>query len=203
MNEIEIAKIGESFYQVDRRKKLAIPTEFILSDANMDFYEEHCCTSNIKLKSAFSEYSKELVDKYTNTISINSGDSSVSIDDIAEINIDSLPEIYVNINGMIITIDCISCGEFTYSYQSVDEDFCTTSIVKDYLTTCSFIRLLEEVYIDFEYYLESYPYEDIDDKLLTADKLLFVFLFNLMLNTYIDTDTVEQVKNDIIEAILK
>lgn len=34
---IEIAKIGKSFYKVDRKRKFAIPTEFILSDATSIF----------------------------------------------------------------------------------------------------------------------------------------------------------------------
>ena len=201
MNEVEIGKIGRKFYQIDRRRKFAIPTEFTLSYANIDFYEEHCCASNLRLTGAFAEYNSEQIEMYKNQIFMNNISTSVSINDIANINISDMNPIYININGMIISIDDITRGHITYSYQGTDENFCTSSIVEEF-TIARFIRLLEETYVDFEYYIAVNMYEELDEININADKVLFVFLFNLMMNTFIDIDTFEQVKNDIIEDIL-
>jgi len=201
MNEVEIGKIGRTFYQIDRKRKFAIPTEFTLSDANIDFYEEHCCASNLRLTGAFAEYSSEQIETYKNQIFMNNIATSISINDIANLDVSNMNPIYININGMIISIDDITRGSVSYSYQGTDDNFCTSSIVEEF-TIARFIRLLEETYVDFEYYIETNMYEELNGLDINTDKVLFVFLFNLMMNTFIDIDTFEQVKNDIIEDIL-
>lgn len=163
------------------------------------FYEDHCCTSNIHLHDAFSEYDKDIIQKLDDTINMNSN-IQIDIDSLATIDLYEMSPIHINLNGMIISINYIEDWRIQYSYHSSDENYCSLSIVKD-MRISKFIRLLEEIWQDFDYYVSSIIYGNDG---LTTDKVLFAFIYNLMQNnTFINEDVLEETKFSIIENILQ
>ena len=203
---ISIARVGKRFYDINKGKRLVTEVNFRMKNVTEEEHDKYFDELDIKIVSPFDEFSDDDVEKYRDLFMVedtyDGGRYPLCISTILkQVDFNTMPKIYVNVDGKIISIRSIVNGNAQCKFNGSDDVY-MTSRIKDY-TILSFIRMLKETHLDFEYYLESYSltskYEGI-----TADKLLFIFLFNLLCRdiVIITDDDIEGVKEAIIDSLI-